>query len=295
MLSLELGGKKRNSADDEEEGKGWSEETESGADGDDVDTEDEEAAAPADAHVKSASEEVTTYCYDAKTGERCPAPTGLTAVMEGGVKYAVDLERGHKTGFYVDQRDNRAMVRALAAGKNRVMDVCCYTGGFALNAALGGAKKVIGVDSSQPALDIATQNAALNGVSKSCSFVNAEAFRHLDACIEAGQAGTYDMIILDPPKLAPNAAAVPRAVPKYVGMNQRAMKLLRPGGLLVTCSCSGAITQRGLLTEVVSAAAASAGRRVTMLGAPRGAGGDQPLDPFYPEGNYLTVIVCRVA
>lgn len=94
MLSLELGGKKRNSADDEEEGKGWSEETESGADGDDVDTEDEEAAAPADAHVKSASEEVTTYCYDAKTGERCPAPTGLTAVMEGGVKYAVDLERG---------------------------------------------------------------------------------------------------------------------------------------------------------------------------------------------------------
>lgn len=135
----------------------------------------------------------------------------------------------------------------------------------------------------------------LRGVASACSFVNAEAFKHLDKCIDAGEAGTYDMIILDPPKLAPNAAAVPRAVPKYVGMNQRAMKLLRPGGLLVTCSCSGAVTQRGLLPEIVAAAAAAAGRRVTMLGAPRGAGADQPLDPSYPEGNYLTVVVCRVA
>jgi 23S rRNA (cytosine1962-C5)-methyltransferase len=174
-----------------------------------------------------------SFCYNAKTGERCPAPSGLTEVKEGGVKYGVDLERGHKTGFYVDQRDNRAAVQAIAKGKKKVMDVCTYTGGFALNAAVGGAKKVIGVDSSQPALEIAMQNAELNGVSNSCTFVNAEAFTHLDACLENGEAGTYDMIILDPPKLAPNAAAVPRAVPKYVGMNQRAMKLLRPGGILV--------------------------------------------------------------
>ena len=101
---------------------------------------------------------------------------------------------------------------------------------------MGGAKSVVGVDSSQPALDIAVENAKLNGVSSSCKFVNAEAFKHLDACLEAGEAGTYDMIILDPPKLAPNVAAVPRAVPKYVGMNQRAMKLLRPGGILAGVS-----------------------------------------------------------
>ena len=175
------------------------------------------------------------------------------------------------------------------------MDVCCYTGGFALNAALGGAKRVIAVDSSQPALDIAQSNAAANGVADALTFVNGDAFRHLDACLEAGEHGTYDMIILDPPKLAPIAAAVPRAVAKYVGMNQRAMKLLKPGGILVTCSCSGAITQRRLLPEIVTAAATVASRRVTMLGSPRGAGADQPIDPFYPEGQYLSVVFCRVA
>ena len=269
---------------------------ETGRDEDDEDGEDEDDVVT-DAHA--------TRWYDASTGEEIfvsgdgddddDASSAETEIRENGVAYGVDLARGHKTGFYVDQRDNRAFIRDIAAGKDLVMDVCCYTGGFALNAALGGARRVIGVDSSRPALDIAERNAARNGVTETCEFIRAEAFRHLDACLERGEAGTYDVIVLDPPKFAPNASSLPSAASKYVGLNQRAMRLLRPGGTLITCTCSGAVTQRGLLPEMVVAAAAAAGRRVTMLGAPRGAGVDQPLDPAYPEGNYLTVVVCRVA
>lgn len=153
MLALELGTKKRSG----------------GGDGDDEAEDDEEQSTDEAAEAatwtgeSSTSAAAETLCYDAKTGERCAAPAGLTSVTEGGVKYGVDLEKGHKTGFYVDQRDNRGAVRALARGKKKVMDVCCYTGGFALNAALGGAERVVGVDSSQPALDIAANNAELNG------------------------------------------------------------------------------------------------------------------------------------
>uniref|UniRef100_A0A7S0NKQ8 PUA domain-containing protein n=1 Tax=Micromonas pusilla TaxID=38833 RepID=A0A7S0NKQ8_MICPS len=235
-------------------------------------------------------------CYDAETGAETSPPAGWVTVAENGVRYEVDLTKGHKTGFYVDQRDNRAEVRALGAGKGRVLDVCCYTGGFAINAALGGAADVTGVDSSPLALDIARRNAEVNGVAARTAFVQSEAFKYLDdLVVDAGNLGTFDMIVLDPPKLAPSVNALDKATRKYVKMNQAAMLLLRPGGILVTCSCSGAVTQRGLLPAIVTAAATAAGRRVTMLGKPRGAGADQPLDPAYPEGSYLTVVVCRVA
>lgn len=235
-------------------------------------------------------------CYDAKTGAETSPPAGWVTVAENGVRYEVDLTKGHKTGFYVDQRDNRAEVRALGAGKGRVLDVCCYTGGFAINAALGGAADVTGVDSSPLALDIARRNAEVNGVAASTTFVQSEAFKYLDDLVaDEGNLGTFDMIVLDPPKLAPSVNALDKATRKYVKMNQAAMRLLRPGGILVTCSCSGAVTQRELLPAIVTAAATAAGRRVTMLGKPRGAGADQPLDPAYPEGSYLTVVVCRVA
>ena len=286
MLALETG----RSSDDDAYGN----------DEDDDEDDDEDEASASTNGVDASDDAYATRCYDASTGTEVSdfasdAAVSSTEIRENGVAYGVDLARGHKTGFYVDQRDNRAFLRSIAAGKDLVMDVCCYTGGFALNAALGGARRVVGVDSSRPALDIAERNAARNGVADACEFVRAEAFRHLDACLERGEAGTYDVIVLDPPKFAPNAAALPSAASKYVGLNQRAMRLLRPGGTLITCTCSGAVTQRGLLPEMVVAAAAAAGRRVTMLGAPRGAGVDQPLDPAYPEGNYLTVVVCRVA
>ena len=233
--------------------------------------------------------------FDAKTGEELVMPPSLSVVVkERGVTFRVDLRNGHKTGFYVDQRANRAWVRAMSAGKSKILDVCTYTGGFAINAALGGAASVVGIDSSRAALDVAEENARRNGVADRCAFERADAFEALDERLTRGEAGTYDAIVLDPPKFAPNVGALPRATPKYVGLNARAMQLLKPGGVLVTCSCSGAVTQRGLLPDVVDAAAASAGKRVTSLGAPRGAGEDQPLDPAFPEGNYLSVCVVRV-
>ena len=233
--------------------------------------------------------------FDAKTGEELAMPPSLSVVVkERGVTFRVDLRNGHKTGFYVDQRANRAWVRAMSAGKSKILDVCTYTGGFAINAALGGAASVVGIDSSRAALDVAEENARRNGVADRCAFERADAFEALDERLTRGEAGTYDAIVLDPPKFAPNVGALPRATPKYVGLNARAMQLLKPGGVLVTCSCSGAVTQRGLLPDVVDAAAASAGKRVTSLGAPRGAGEDQPLDSAFPEGNYLSVCVVRV-
>jgi 23S rRNA G2069 N7-methylase RlmK/C1962 C5-methylase RlmI len=240
--------------------------------------------------------EYATRIFDCESGiERTTEFDAPLIVAEHGVRYEVDLTLGHKTGFYVDQRENRLAVRNFAKGKGKVLDVCTYTGGFALNAALGGALRVIAVDSSQPALDIAARNAKLNGISDAtCSFVKAEAFKHLESLLSDGEAASYDVIILDPPKFAPNAKSVPRAMAKYVGLNRRAMELLKPNGLLVTCSCSGAVTQKALLPEIVVAAAVSAGRTVTLLGPARGAGPDQPLDPGYPEGNYLSVLVYRV-
>jgi 23S rRNA G2069 N7-methylase RlmK/C1962 C5-methylase RlmI len=260
---------------------------------------DDVSPSPADSssssNASSASDEYATKVFDAKTGALTTLPTGAPlVVLEHGVEYEVDLALGHKTGFYVDQRENRRAIRAWAAGKRKVLDVCTYTGGFAINAALAGATEVVGVDSSQPALDIATRNAKRNGVSSNCWFVKAEAFKHLETLLENGEGGTYDLIVLDPPKLAPGAKDLNRALPKYVGLNKRAMSLLKPGGVLMTCSCSGAVTQNGLLVDVVVAAAASAGVSITALGAPRGAGVDQPLDPGYPEGNYLTVLAYRV-
>lgn len=256
---------------------------------------DESVSSSSSSDSSAFENEYATKVFDAKTGALTTLPTGAPlVVLEHGVEYEVDLALGHKTGFYVDQRENRRLIRAWAAGKRKVLDVCTYTGGFAINAALAGATEVVGVDSSQPALDIATRNAKRNGVSANCWFVKAEAFKHLETLIENGESETYDLIVLDPPKLAPGVKDLNRALPKYVGLNKRAMALLKPGGTLMTCSCSGAVTQNGLLADVVVAAAASAGVSITSLGAPRGAGVDQPLDPGYPEGNYLTVLAYRV-
>ena len=180
-------------------------------------------------------------------------------MLEDGVQYAIDIAGGHKTGFYVDQRDNRKLMREIARGK-RVLDVCCYTGGFALNAALGGASDVVAVDSSESALDMARKNAELNGVQDKVNFVRADAFDFMQAEIDAGRAGSYDVVVLDPPKFAPTKPALKKAIPKYVGLNKRAMTLLRPGGILITCSCSGAVTQERLLPKIVENASRASRR-----------------------------------
>ena len=232
--------------------------------------------------------------YDAATGaEVGEVVPGEVQVLEDGVQYAIDIAGGHKTGFYVDQRDNRKLMRDIARGK-RVLDVCCYTGGFALNAALGGASGVVAVDSSESALDMARKNAELNGVQDKVNFVRADAFDFMQAEIDAGRAGSYDVVVLDPPKFAPTKPALKKAIPKYVGLNKRAMTLLRPGGILITCSCSGAVTQERLLPKIVENASRAAGVSATTLSI-RGAGCDQPIDPAYAFGEYLSVVFARVA
>ena len=222
-----------------------------------------------------------------------PAAGGDTpdklVVLENGVQYNVSLLSGQKTGFFLDQRDNRARVRSLAAAgsANRVLDLCCYSGGFAINAALGGAQHVTGVDSSAPALALATSNAELNGVSAACTFVRADVMEYLQAqaLSEEGR-GQWDCVILDPPKLAPNRAALAKATQRYRRLNALAASLLAPGGVLVTCTCSGAMAQSGDFPALVSSAVASTGRHAALLGT-YGPAMCHVTSPAYPEGTYL--------
>ncbi|GFR46311.1 hypothetical protein Agub_g7876, partial [Astrephomene gubernaculifera] len=190
-----------------------------------------------------------------------------------------------------------------------VLDLCCYSGGFALAAAAAGASRVVGVDSSEEAISLANANAALNGFSSSSassssssptaastasptvSFVRADISDYMKAAIAEGQ--SYDIVVLDPPKLAPDRNSLGRAKAKYLRLNSAAMRLVRPGGLLMTCSCSGAMTQSGQFTEVLLEAARQAGRQVRVL-RHAGASPDHPLLPAYPEGEYLTNMTLAV-
>lgn len=213
-------------------------------------------------------------------------------VRENGIQYLVNLSGGQKTGFYADQRDSRAYLGGVVAAAGRVLDLCCYTGGFALSAAVAGAGQVTGVDSSAGALELAQRNAELNGVQDRCTFERADASKYMAAALQAGQ--QWDVVVLDPPKLAPNRKALPRALHKYRRMNELALRLVARGGLLVTCSCSGAMSQsEGEFLAMLQGAALNVGRRITVL-RQAGASGDHPLDPAYPEGKYLTNVTVRV-
>lgn len=211
-------------------------------------------------------------------------------VMENGINYIVSLE-GQKTGFYADQRDNRHLVGSLSKGST-VLDVFCYTGGFALNAAFGGAVHVTGIDSSLPALDLAEENAKLNNFDLSrISFLKEDATGFMKAAISNGK--SWDLVILDPPKLAPSRKVLQRATTMYRNINGLAMRLTKRGGFLMTCSCSGAMTQSGLFLSVLQKSASSVGRKITVL-RQAGAAADHPLDPSYPEGTYLTNFLLRI-
>jgi 23S rRNA G2069 N7-methylase RlmK/C1962 C5-methylase RlmI len=212
-------------------------------------------------------------------------------VLERGLKFLVDTTTGQKTGFYADQRESRAFVRSLAAGA-RVLDLCCYTGGFAVAAAAGGAAAALGVDSSAPALALAARNAALNGVADRADFERADVAAFMRAAAAEGR--EWDLVVLDPPKLAPNKKALAAALRKYGSLNAAAMRLVRPGGLLMTCSCSGAVTQAGAFAPMLAAAARRAGRRLALVRA-AGAAPCHALDLAYPEGEYLTNFTVRVA
>jgi len=211
-------------------------------------------------------------------------PPGSTVITEHGVRLRVDLVEGHKTGFYLDQRDNRRLSRELAAGR-RVLNCFCYTGGFSLQALAGGAREVLSVDSSAPALAAAQASLALNEAldATRAHWRDADVFELLRELRTAGE--TYDLVILDPPKFAPSSAHAERAGRAYRDINRLGLQLLAPGGLLMTYSCSGGVSAERFRGFVASAAA-DAGVDAVVLQHLQ-AGPDHPVALAAPEGEYL--------
>jgi 23S rRNA (cytosine1962-C5)-methyltransferase len=217
-----------------------------------------------------------------REARRCP-------IIEYGLNFRVDVEEGQKTGFFLDQRENRQRVRALAAGRE-VLDGFCYTGGFAIAAAAGGAKRVLAVESSAPALEVARENLAANPLDASkVEFVKADVFAHLRQLRDAG--ARFGLVVLDPPKFAPTAAQAKNAARAYKDVNLLAFKLLAPGGLLATFSCSGGV-DAGLFQSIVAGAALDAGAAASILERFHAAA-DHPVALEFPEGEYLKGLLLR--
>jgi 23S rRNA (cytosine1962-C5)-methyltransferase len=222
----------------------------------------------------------------AELARRHPAPDGVE-IRENSLRMWVDFRSGHKTGFFLDQRDNRASVAALARGRE-VLDLCCYTGGFAISAALGGAAKTTGVDLDEKALATAERNARRNGVT--VDWKHANAFDFLRAMQTGGRKA--DLVIADPSKLAGVRAEISRGMRTYGDLNRLAIEAVRPGGLLATCSCSGLISPDAFMS-IVRNSAQEAGAVLKVL-AINGAAPDHPVASNFPEGRYLKVIIAQV-
>ncbi|MEA4906385.1 MAG: class I SAM-dependent rRNA methyltransferase [Anaerolineaceae bacterium] len=219
------------------------------------------------------------------------APPTSMQVCEYGLKFSVDLCAGQKTGFYLDQRYNRRVVQGLAQGR-QVLNCFCYTGGFTVHALAGGAAEVLSVDSSAEALERGAENVALNGFpADQAAWLQGDVFQVLRSMRDQNR--HFDLIILDPPKFAPTAAQAERAARGYKDINLLAFKMLRPGGLLATFSCSGGVSA-DLFQKIVAGAALDAhveARIVERLAQGR----DHPVALNFPEGAYLKGLVCQVA
>src|SRR5205823_1865636 len=202
------------------------------------------------------------------------------AVEENGLRFFVNLAEGQKTGYYLDQRDNRAAVARLCGGR-RVLDAFCYTGGFGLHAARAGAAEVLGVDASEPALALARRNAAANGLA-SVSFERADVFGRLAELAAAGR--KFDAVVLDPPKFARNRAAVPEALKGYRRLHQLALKLLDRDGILVSCCCTGLIVLQEL-EDLISQVSSEAKRDLQIIER-RGPSPDHPVAVTCRESGY---------
>ena len=211
-----------------------------------------------------------------RNASRCP-------IVEYGLNFRVDVEQGQKTGFFLDQRENRQRVRELAAGRE-VLDGFCYTGGFSIAALAGGAKRVTAIESSAPALEVARENLAANPFDAAkVQFVHGDVFAQLRVLRD--RAAQFQMVILDPPKFAPSAAQVKNAARAYKDINLLALKLLAPGGLLATFSCSGGVSAE-LFQSIVAGAALDAGADAKIIER-FGAAADHPVALEFPEGEYL--------
>ncbi|MBI3468575.1 MAG: class I SAM-dependent rRNA methyltransferase [Planctomycetes bacterium] len=229
---------------------------------------------------------------------------GRVTVTEYGTRFWVDLEAGHKTGFFCDQRENRRRLAAFCEGGS-VLDLCCYTGGFAIHAKrLGNAAEVTGVDLDESAIKLARQNAKLDQAA--VRFVHADVFAYMRDMIANGR--QYEVVVLDPPKLIRSRREIDEGTRKHFDLNRLAVQLVRPGGLLLSCSCSGLLAESEFLRLLYSAARQStpapvgdaalandrpAGRTLQIL-AKTGAAPDHPVAPSCPETEYLKALWLRV-
>ncbi len=216
-------------------------------------------------------------------------PPERVEISENGMRLLVDIKSGHKTGYYLDQRDSRAAVRHWAVGRD-VLNCFSYTGGFGVAALLGGAKHVVQMDSSEPALDIARQNAELNGLDpEALEYRCGDVFKELRKYRDSRR--SFDLIILDPPKFVESRNQLDGGARGYKDINLLAFKLLRPGGLLFTFSCSG-LMEMPLFHKIVADAALDAGRNAQIL-AVLNQSPDHPIALSFPEGAYLKGLLCR--
>lgn len=217
-------------------------------------------------------------------------PPELLPITEHGMKLLVDIQQGHKTGFYLDQRDSRLAARNYSAGR-RVLNCFSYTGAFAVSALMGGCAQVISVDTSQAALDIARQNVELNKLDlNKAEFVRDDVFQLLRNYRAQGE--KFDLIIMDPPKFVENKNQLASACRGYKDINMLALQLLNPGGILLSFSCSG-LMPTDLFQKILADAAVDAGRDVQFIEQFRQAA-DHPVIATYPEGLYLKGFACRV-
>jgi len=216
-------------------------------------------------------------------GEGPPA----TTILENGLKFEVDPASGQKTGFFLDQRENRALARSLASGK-RVLNLFSYTGAFGVYAASGGATEIENVDGSEIAIQQAKRNHDLNG--SAAKFVVADAFAHVRQLAAANQ--RYGLVVCDPPAFAKRRVEVERAARGYKDINLYSMRLLEPGGMMLTFSCSGHLTL-DLFQKIVFSAALDAGRRISFVRRLT-AGPDHPVSIYCPEGEYLKGFLLQV-
>ncbi|MEW9572149.1 class I SAM-dependent rRNA methyltransferase [Rhodanobacter sp. Si-c] len=218
---------------------------------------------------------------------RASEPPAPVAVHEHGLAFHAAPGAGHKTGFFADQRDNRKRFAELARGR-RVLDLCCNAGGFAVHAMAAGAREAVGVDMDAGILEVARANAAANRLT--VDFQQADIFDWLRAAVTRGE--KYDAVILDPAKLTRDRSKVFDALKKYFAMNRLALDVIPPGGLLLTCSCTGLVSEADFL-EMLRRVALNAGREIQILEV-RGAGADHPVRADVPESRYLKAVFCQV-
>ncbi|MBL8736596.1 MAG: class I SAM-dependent rRNA methyltransferase [Planctomycetes bacterium] len=218
--------------------------------------------------------------------EKLPRPQAVaTTVREHGLTYAVQAGTGHKTGFFADQRDNRLLVRQLSRGR-AVLDLCCNSGGFAMNAVAGGAAKVLAADLDEAMVEQTRTNAQAN--KQTLTAVHGDAFELL----REAQPGAHDLVVLDPPKWIHNKDELETGMGRYFDLNRLGFEKVARGGLVVTCSCSGSVSEDSFLRMLRDAGAAS--RRDVRILHLRGAGADHPVALECPETRYLKVAVLQV-